>query len=101
MVRGDQVSVDGQTQHAQALVEIVLPHRGVPLHHVLAAPDVVDEHVETGLLTTDLIDEGGDLPLEAGNSLERNAFAVLFGSADQKEGMAAFLAKRPPAFKGA
>ena len=48
-----------------------------------------------------VIDEGGDLPLEAGNSLERNAFAVLFGSADQKEGMAAFLAKRPPEFKGA
>jgi enoyl-CoA hydratase len=47
------------------------------------------------------IDKGGDLPLEAGNALERNAFSILFGSADQKEGMAAFLAKRPPEFKGA
>ena len=43
---------------------------------------------------------GADLPLEAGNSLERNAFSVLFGSVDQKEGMAAFLAKRAPEFKG-
>ena len=47
------------------------------------------------------IDKGADLPLEAGNALERNAFSILFGSADQKEGMAAFLAKRPPEFKGA
>jgi enoyl-CoA hydratase len=46
------------------------------------------------------IDQGADLSLVAGNELERQAFGVLFGTADQKEGMAAFLAKRPPAFLG-
>ncbi|PZR16149.1 MAG: enoyl-CoA hydratase [Archangium gephyra] len=46
-----------------------------------------------------VIDAGADLELRKGNELERGAFADLFGSADQKEGMAAFLAKRPAEFK--
>jgi enoyl-CoA hydratase/carnithine racemase len=44
---------------------------------------------------------GQDLPLEAALLLERKAFQLLFASADQKEGMAAFLEKRPAVFKGA
>jgi len=47
-----------------------------------------------------VIDHGADLGLGAANELERQAFGVLFGTTDQKEGMAAFLAKRPPAFQG-
>lgn len=46
-----------------------------------------------------VIDGGADLKLSEGNALERAAFGNLFDSADQKEGMAAFLAKRPPEFK--
>jgi enoyl-CoA hydratase len=46
------------------------------------------------------IDQGADLSLGPANELERQAFGLLFGTADQKEGMAAFLGKRPPAFQG-
>lgn len=41
-----------------------------------------------------------ELALEAGLEFERRNFFLLFGSDDQREGMAAFLDKRPPDFRG-
>lgn len=46
-----------------------------------------------------VIEAGADLPLKDANELERQAFAVLFGTDDQKEGMRAFVEKRKAAFK--
>lgn len=43
---------------------------------------------------------GGDASLDAGLALERRAFERLFDSEDQKEGMRAFMEKRPAQFKG-
>jgi len=44
--------------------------------------------------------EGPDLPLAEGLALEARLFGGLFATADQKEGMRAFSAKRPPRFEG-
>jgi enoyl-CoA hydratase len=41
---------------------------------------------------------GADAPLAVGTATEQESFAVLFGSADQKEGMHAFLEKRAANF---
>jgi enoyl-CoA hydratase len=43
---------------------------------------------------------GVDADLAAGNELEAQAFAMLFGSEDQKEGMKAFVEKRKAEFRG-
>ncbi len=43
---------------------------------------------------------GQDASLEAAMMLERKAFQLLFSTADQKEGMRAFLEKRKPEFRG-
>jgi enoyl-CoA hydratase len=43
---------------------------------------------------------GQELPLSAANALERELFAHLFSSADQKEGMRAFVEKRGAKFEG-
>ncbi|MEW7849892.1 enoyl-CoA hydratase-related protein [Massilia aurea] len=43
---------------------------------------------------------GQDAPLDTALLLERKAFQLLFDSADQKEGMHAFLEKRAPQYQG-
>jgi enoyl-CoA hydratase len=47
-----------------------------------------------------VIQQGWHLPLEEGLGIETEAFAGLFSTEDQREGMRAFLDKRPAAFKG-
>ena len=47
-----------------------------------------------------VVDQGWDVPLADGLRKEAAAFGKLFHSADQKEGMAAFLQKRPAKFIG-
>ncbi|MFW6066864.1 MAG: enoyl-CoA hydratase/isomerase family protein [Myxococcota bacterium] len=47
-----------------------------------------------------IILKGEGLPLAEANPLEVDAFAELFGSDDQSEGMGAFLEKRSPVFRG-
>jgi enoyl-CoA hydratase len=41
-----------------------------------------------------------ELPLTAGLEFERRTFFLLFGSEDQREGMAAFVEKRVPHWTG-
>jgi enoyl-CoA hydratase len=48
-----------------------------------------------------VMNKGVDLSLDAALELEKQAFAALFGTEDQKEGMQAFVEKRKPAFKNA
>ena len=49
---------------------------------------------------TRVIDLAGELPLADGLAAERAAFYDLFDTDDQKEGMRAFLEKRPAAWRG-
>lgn len=46
------------------------------------------------------VNEGMDMDFESGQSYESEVFGLCFATEDQKEGMAAFLAKRPAQFAG-
>lgn len=50
--------------------------------------------------TKEVVLAGADCSLDAGLTLERKAFDILFDTEDQKEGMRAFIEKRKPEFKG-
>ncbi len=52
-------------------------------------------------LSKEAIRRGLDVDLETGLALEAQAFALAFSTADQREGMSAFLEKRSPEFRGA
>ncbi len=51
-------------------------------------------------LTKEMVNAAYETPLSQGVMLERRLFHSLFAFEDQKEGMAAFIEKRKPAFKG-
>jgi enoyl-CoA hydratase len=51
-------------------------------------------------LAKDAVNMALETPLTAGLAYERNSFYALFATEDQKEGMAAFLEKRKPEWKG-
>ena len=85
VVAGDQVRLDREVEQPQAVGEVVLPHRRVPLEQLLAAPDVVDEHVEAALLGVDALDERLDLVgLEV---VGRDGDAVAAGGRDELGGL--------------
>ena len=46
------------------------------------------------------IDRGMETDLETGMALEQGFFGLCFATADQKEGMGAFVEKRSPSFGG-
>ena len=50
--------------------------------------------------TKRVVHRGADVSLPVAGELEAQAFAVLFGSGDQREGMTAFIEKRKASFEG-
>jgi enoyl-CoA hydratase len=52
------------------------------------------------IATKEMVNAALELPLTQGIRFERRLFHGLFGTEDQKEGMAAFVDKRPGNWKG-
>ena len=78
---------------------------------VVPAASLIDEAMKTAetiagmaplaaMATKEMVNAAGELPLAQGINFERRLFHGLFGTADQKEGMAAFVEKRPGNWTG-
>jgi enoyl-CoA hydratase len=77
---------------------------------VVPADRLIDEAIEVAtaiaaqpqaavLLIKESINRAWESPLTEGLLFERRAFHALFGTPDQREGMSAFLEKRPPVYR--
>jgi len=51
------------------------------------------------MMAKEAVNRAYETPLAEGMQFERRLFHSLFGTHDQKEGMEAFVAKRPPSFQ--
>jgi enoyl-CoA hydratase len=95
---GDMVSADEALRIG--LVNAVVPH-GELLGRVR---DVAKKIASKGPLAIAavkrVVARGADVPLPTANELEATAFSALFGTADQREGMRAFLEKGTAKFEG-
>ena len=78
---------------------------------VVSAAELVDEAIKTAeaiagmaplaaIATKEMVNAAFEMTLQQGVLFERRLFHGLFGSADQKEGMAAFVEKRPGNWTG-
>ncbi len=82
------------------LVNAVVPHAELPARVREVAGKIASKGPLAIAAVKRVVLRGADVPLPTANELEATAFAGLFGSADQREGMRAFLEKRPAKFEG-
>jgi enoyl-CoA hydratase len=98
ILTGDYLSA--QEAHARGLVNRVAPPElYLEEAHKLAQRIAAQPPVAVRL-AKDAVLKAQDLSIEEGLDYERRVFYLLFATEDQKEGMAAFVEKRPPQWKG-
>jgi enoyl-CoA hydratase len=71
---------------------------------LMAAKALAEKIISRGPVAVQLckaaVNEGLDMDLESGQAYEAEVFGLCFATADQKEGMNAFVEKRPAKFTG-
>jgi enoyl-CoA hydratase len=82
------------------LVNAVVPHAELLPKVREVAAKIASKGPKAIAAAKDVIRRGADMELSKANDYEAHHFAELFETADQKEGMKAFLEKRPAKFEG-
>jgi enoyl-CoA hydratase len=103
--RAMELCLTGEPITAAEAYRIGLVNRVVPAGEALAAARELAARILANAplavaFTMDAIHNGLDLPLEDGLELEATLFGVCASTSDMREGMTAFLEKRPARFEG-
>jgi enoyl-CoA hydratase len=101
--RAKEMIFSGRTVEAQeacdmGLVDAVFPRESFEEEVMSYAASLVRKSPVSLALAKSTVLRGMDASLEAGLALEREAFAYCFSLPDAREGITAFLEKRPPRF---
>jgi enoyl-CoA hydratase len=92
--------IDAQEAYRIGLVNQVVPGSEMMSHAKELARKLASKSPIALKLAKDAINVGLNLSLTEGIEYEKKMFAILCGTDDKKEGVAAFLEKRKPVFRG-
>ena len=81
------------------LVARVVPAAALMEEALRVAQTIASMSLPALIAAKEAVNRAFESPLAEGARFERRIFATLFATADQKEGMAAFVDKRPPKFR--
>jgi enoyl-CoA hydratase/carnithine racemase len=90
--------VDAEWAERAGLVTKVVPPEELLPESIQIATKIASKGRMSVLMAKEAVNASQELSLQEGLRLERRLFHSLFATADQKEGMNAFLEKRPPNF---
>jgi enoyl-CoA hydratase len=92
--------IDAAEAERTGLVSRVVPADKVMEEALAAANTIAAMPLSVAMMIKDCVNRSFELPLMEGVRYERRLFHAAFGTPAQKEGMSAFLEKRPADFKG-
>ena len=92
--------MDAAEAERAGLVSRVLPAETLVEEALAAAAKIAAQSPVAVMMNKELVETAYETTLSAGVAVERRLFHSLFAFDDQKEGMAAFVEKRRPEFKG-
>jgi enoyl-CoA hydratase/carnithine racemase len=92
--------IDAAEAERIGLVSRVVPAADLMTEALAVAVKIAALSPVAAMMCKEMVEAAFETPLTQGLRVERRLFQTLFATADQKEGMAAFLEKRKPAFKG-
>ena len=93
-------NMDAREAEAAGLVARVVPLAALEAEAIKAAETIAAMAPLAVMAVKEMVNAAFETMLEQGINFERRLFHGLFGTADQKEGMAAFIEKRPGVFTG-
>jgi enoyl-CoA hydratase len=91
--------MDATEALASGLAARVVPADDLMAEAVKMAEKIAAQSLPAAAMVKDAVNRSFEMPLAEGLAYERRAFHAMFATHDQKEGMAAFAAKRKPDFR--
>jgi enoyl-CoA hydratase len=91
--------MDAQEAERAGLIARIVPAAQLVEEALTVAATIAAMSLPSVLGAKEAVNRAFETSLAEGVRFERRVFHSLFATADQKEGMAAFIAKRPPKFE--